>query len=60
MFASRMSPLRHSLLTSTLACLCAFQAGAQSLTTVAITDPAYGIKAFNIDIPAGWKFEVEV
>jgi hypothetical protein len=57
MFASCVSPLRYSLLTSALACLCASQAGAQSLTAVSIIDPAYGIKAFNISIPAGWKFE---
>jgi hypothetical protein len=46
-----------SLLSIALASLFAFPAGAQSLTTVSITDPAYGIKAFNISIPAGWKFE---
>jgi hypothetical protein len=40
-----------------LTCLCASPVGAQSLTTVSITDPAYGIKAFNITIPAGWKFD---
>src|SRR3984885_1004681 len=57
MFASRISALRHSLLTLTLACLCPTPVGAQSLATVSITDPAYGIKAFNISIPAGWKFE---
>jgi hypothetical protein len=32
-------------------------AGAQGLTTADITDPAYGVKAFTITIPAGWKFE---
>jgi len=57
MFTSGMSSVRHSLLTLTLACGCALPAGAQSLTTVSITDPAYGIKAFDINIPAGWKFE---
>ena len=30
---------------------------AQDLTTVSITDPAYGMKAFNVTIPAGWKFQ---
>ncbi len=30
---------------------------AQNLTTVAITDPRYGIKAFSIAIPAGWRFD---
>jgi hypothetical protein len=30
---------------------------AQGLTTVGITDPAYGVKAFTITIPAGWKFQ---
>ena len=30
---------------------------AQALTTVSITDPAYGMKAFNVTIPAGWKFD---
>ncbi len=30
---------------------------AQGFTTVPIMDPAYGIKAFNITIPAGWKLE---
>jgi hypothetical protein len=57
MLASYASPLRLSLLTLTLACLYAFPVGAQSLSTVPIVDPAYGIKAFNISIPAGWKFE---
>jgi len=28
-------------------------AGAQELTTAPIVDPAYGIKAFTITIPAG-------
>ena len=32
-------------------------AGAQGLTTAEIIDPAYGIKAFTITIPAGWKFQ---
>jgi hypothetical protein len=57
MFASRMSARRYSVLTFTVSCFCAFPVGAQSLTTVSITDPAYGITAFNISIPAGWKFE---
>jgi hypothetical protein len=57
MFGSRISPLRYSLFTLTLAWVCASAAGAQSLSTVFITDPAYGIKAFDISIPAGWKFE---
>ncbi len=56
MFASRISALRFSVLTLTVSCFCALPIGAQSLTTVSITDPAYGIKAFNISIPAGWKF----
>ena len=29
----------------------------QDLTTVSISDPAYGMKAFNVTIPAGWKFD---
>jgi len=57
MVVARASLLRHTLCTLTLAWFCARPAGAQSLTTVAITDPAYGIKAFNISIPAGWKFD---
>jgi hypothetical protein len=57
MLASRTPPRRYGLLMWTLAGLCAAPAGAQSLTTVAITDPAYGIKAFDITIPAGWKFD---
>jgi hypothetical protein len=57
MIASRLSPLRSIRLTLTLVCVCASPAGAQSLTTVFITDPAYGIKAFDISIPAGWKFD---
>jgi hypothetical protein len=32
-------------------------AGAQNLTTAPIIDPAYGVKAFTITIPAGWKFQ---
>jgi hypothetical protein len=57
MLASRILPFRFSCLTLTLAWLFAYPAEAQSLTTVSITDPAYGIKAFNITIPAGWKFD---
>jgi hypothetical protein len=57
MFASRHSPLRRVLLALTLAVPCASLAGEPPLTTVAITDPAFGIKAFDISIPAGWKFE---
>ena len=52
-----MSTLPCSLLALTLGCLCAFPAGAQSLSTASIIDPAYGIKAFNISIPAGWKLD---
>lgn len=33
---------------------------AQGLTTVPIIDPAYGVKAFTITIPAGWKFQGSV
>jgi hypothetical protein len=57
MITSRLPPLRPSLLVLTVACVCAFPAGAQSLATVSIVDPAYGIKAFNITIPVGWKFD---
>jgi len=32
-------------------------AEAQDLTTASIIDPAYGVKAFTITIPAGWKFQ---
>lgn len=32
-------------------------AAAQGLTTADIVDPAYGMKAFTITIPAGWKFQ---
>jgi hypothetical protein len=32
-------------------------ATSQSLTTADITDPANGLKAFTITIPAGWKFQ---
>ena len=52
-----MSTLPGSLLALTLGSLCAFPAGAQSLSSAPIIDPAYGIKAFNIAIPAGWKLE---
>jgi hypothetical protein len=30
---------------------------AQNTTTSAITDPAYGVKAFTATVPAGWKFQ---
>jgi hypothetical protein len=30
---------------------------AQSVTTVPINDPAYGVKAFTATIPSGWKFQ---
>jgi hypothetical protein len=33
------------------------QTAAQNLTNVPITDPAYGVKAFTVTIPAGWKFQ---
>ena len=32
-------------------------AAAQQLTTADIVDPANGLKAFTITIPAGWKFQ---
>jgi hypothetical protein len=57
MFASRTSPFHFRLLALIAVCLYASSAGAQALTTASITDPAYGIKAFDISIPAGWKFE---
>jgi hypothetical protein len=57
MFVLRTSLLRYTLFTLAAACVCASAAGAQSLTTVYITDPAYGLKAFDITIPAGWKFD---
>ena len=60
MSALHISTLRYSIATLTLTCLCALTAGAQSLTAVSITDPAYGIKAFNVEIPAGWKFQGSV
>jgi len=47
--------LRAASLTAGLAF--AHLAVAQSLTTAAITDPAYNVKAFTITIPAGWKFQ---
>ncbi|HEY1725730.1 MAG TPA: hypothetical protein VGF89_09920 [Steroidobacteraceae bacterium] len=49
--------MRYGLLALTITWLYAAPVGAQSLTIAPITDPAYGIKAFNISIPAGWKFE---
>jgi hypothetical protein len=30
---------------------------AQSVTTIPINDPAYGVKAFTATVPAGWKFQ---
>ena len=35
-------------------------AHSQQLTTVNITDPAYGITAFHVTIPAGYKFQSTV
>jgi hypothetical protein len=32
-------------------------AWADGLSTTTITDPAYGVKAFDVMIPAGWKFQ---
>jgi hypothetical protein len=57
MLVSHTSPFRSGLFTLMLACLVASPAGVQPLATVFITDPAYGVKAFDISIPAGWKFE---
>src|SRR5581483_407409 len=37
--------------------LLAHVATAQALSTADIIDPAYGIKAFTITIPAGWKLD---
>jgi hypothetical protein len=53
------SPLRtvSSVLYGLSLCFLGASAPAQSLTTVPIIDPAYGTKAFNISIPAGWKFQ---
>ena len=60
MSALHISTLRYSIATLTLTCVCALTAGAQSLTAVSITDPAYGIKAFDVEVPAGWKFQGSV
>lgn len=35
-------------------------ASGQDLTAASISDPAYGMKAFNVTIPAGWKFDETV
>ncbi len=54
-------PLMPSLLSFGAIALAFFGPGrlaqADNLTTVNITDPAYGMKAFTITIPAGWKFQ---
>lgn len=33
------------------------QLSGEQTTTVSIQDPAYGMKAFTVTIPAGWKFD---
>lgn len=48
---------RKSLLLLMAPLLFAPIAAAQSLKTADIIDPAYGIKAFTITIPATWKFQ---
>jgi hypothetical protein len=61
--ASHLPPRQHGLPAWALACLYAGAAlytgaaGAQAISHVAIIDPAYGVTAFNIEIPAGWKFQ---
>jgi hypothetical protein len=52
-FRARLS---HSVLFGAAICL-STAALAQSLTVAPIIDPAYNVKAFNISIPAGWKFQ---
>ena len=54
-----MQSIRRQLVLSlaTLLLPLTHLAWAQSLTTAPIIDPAYGIKAFTITIPAGWKFQ---
>src|SRR5580658_10168067 len=47
-------------LAGAFACTLAHSAAAQNLTTAAIIDPAYNVKAFTITIPAGWKFQSTV
>jgi hypothetical protein len=57
MFASCKSQIQSGLFLLALGTICALPAGAQSLTTVPIIDPAYCITAFNITIPNGWKLQ---
>lgn len=57
MFASCKSLLQSGVLIFALSTVYGLPVGAQSLTTAPITDPAYGITAFNISIPSGWKFQ---
>jgi hypothetical protein len=54
-----MQSIRRQLVLFLAALLLSFThpAGAQNLTTAPIIDPAYGVKAFTITIPAGWKFQ---
>jgi hypothetical protein len=40
-----------------VSCLLSAAAHAQSVTTMPISDPAYGVKAFTATIPSGWKFQ---
>jgi hypothetical protein len=54
-----MQSIRRKLLTLLAALILpvTVPAGAQNLAKAPIIDPAYGIKAFTITIPAGWKFQ---
>jgi hypothetical protein len=49
--------LSRSVLAAAAICLLSAAAVAQAIVVAPIIDPAYNVKAFNINIPAGWKFQ---
>jgi hypothetical protein len=54
---SRLTLAKHIYLSLATVLLSTVSAAAQGVTPETITDPAYNIKAFTLNIPAGWKFQ---
>jgi hypothetical protein len=60
---NRSFPMNRRLTSGAIAFLVTLLAtlaqtgAAQGVTATTITDPAYNVKAFDINIPAGWKFQ---
>lgn len=54
--SSRVDSMRLAVLVAALGCMCG-GALAQGFRTEAIFDPALNMKAYDVTIPAGWKYQ---